>query len=417
MIKILISFFLVLSFIGAPLGNAHAATGENTTVDLMLQLGALRSYLARTYPVPSRTALTPDELRESIKAGALWLTRAQEEDGHFKYEYVPYGDTYRNDDNIVRQAGALYALGEIVRHTDRDALGVGGTMQKSIAYFEDLSREGTFRDETFRCIVKSDASSRCPLGATALALVGTLSYVESNPREAKKYAPLISDFSAYILSMQKENGGFRDLYAVGSTKQSDKESSFSNGEALLALVRTYMYAPEPEVKDAIDRAFTYLTAQPYDPNLYLWIMAATKDMYTLWPSSTYTTYAKGFTTWRVGMAASLTNPTRNYCAYTEGLASALSFISPVLTNEESVRLQTELATRNRNHHALQLTEGDAVRLVLEEGVPRLGTLTAPEAAIGGFLTGDAEPTQRIDFTQHCITGYLHTLIDVEKEAL
>ncbi len=330
---------------------------------------------------------------------------------------MPYSATYRKDDNIVRQAGALYALGEIIRHTDRDALGVGSTIQKSIAYFEDLSREGTFHNETFRCIVKSDASKRCPLGATALALVGLLSYVESHPKAAREYSALIADYRTYILSMQKENGGFRDLYTVGSKTLSDKESSFSNGEALLALVRIYMYAPSPEVKSAIDRAFTYLAAQPYDANLYLWIMAALKDMQALWPSDTYTTYAHGFTTWRVGEASRLTNRMRNYCAYSEGLASALSFLDGKLTTPEYTRFTTELNTRNRNHHTLQLTAEDSVRLIIENNVPRLGTLSNPEQAQGGFLTGDSEPTQRIDFTQHCITGYLHTLVDIENKSL
>lgn len=38
-------------------------------------------------------------------------------------------------------------------------------------------------------------------------------------------------------------------------------------------------------------------------------------------------------------------------------------------------------------------------------------------AEGGFLTEDAEPTECIDFTQHCVTSYLHTLIDIEDRAL
>lgn len=404
-------FLLVLSFVLSPVRVSFAASTTADTETLQSMIDAIRAYLARAQG-RNTAPLTPRELRVSIGAGAEWLKNAQEESGHFRYEYRPYENTYSGDDNIVRQAGALYALGEILRRSEGDSLEVGRAMKRSIAYFTSLTREDDSGEETFSCIAKNETSMRCPLGATALALVGIISYVEAYPKEAKTYEPLIDAYRTYILTMQKANGGFRDLHSVESGRLNSAESAFSNGEALLALVRVYAYEQNDEVKDAILRAFNYLKAQPYDSNLYLWIMAATRDMHALWPHEEYTEYARSFTLWRIEEAKRLTDRTRNYCAYSEGVASAASMLEDTLTGTEWVRVSTELNARNRNHHALQLTENDTVRLVMKNGVPIFGTLETPRQALGGFLTGDGEPSQRIDFTQHCITGYVQTLVDV-----
>lgn len=36
-----------------------------------------------------------------------------------------------------------------------------------------------------------------------------------------------------------------------------------------------------------------------------------------------------------------------------------------------------------------------------------------EQALGGFLTGENELTQRIDFTQHCVSAYLQKRVDMD----
>ena len=65
-----------------------------------------------TEPIPK------DEIVDILKSGVNWFKAAQEENGHFKYEYVPYEDKYLDDVNIVRQAGSLSALGEIIVHEE-----------------------------------------------------------------------------------------------------------------------------------------------------------------------------------------------------------------------------------------------------------------------------------------------------------
>ncbi len=417
MYKIILASFLVCTFLCAPLDTIHAATPETDVETLLLQLHAIQSYIARTHATQTVTAPTHNALRTSIREGAAWFKNAQETSGHFRYEYAPYENTYRNGDNIVRQAGGLYILGELIRRTEKDSLKLSSTIERAISYFESISRTDTRNEKDLRCIVKSTTSVRCPLGATSLALIGILGYVEHSPEKARTYQTLIDEYLTYILTVQKSNGGFTDMYTIGSKNIGTAESPFSNGEALLALVRAYAFEPRDDVKMAIDTTFTYLKAQPFDANLYLWIMAALKDMNELWPKSEYVAYAKEFTLWRLNRATYTNTSLRNYCAYAEGLASAQSIVQEHLTQSENSVIRTELNRLNQTHLSLQLGEADVHRMVFKNGVLGLHTLQDVKRARGGFLTSDMEPTQRIDFTQHCLGAYVQTLVDIDEEKL
>lgn len=414
MIHKIISALFITSILITPFGSAQAARTNNNTADTETQIYALQSYITRAYG--TRTPLTSEELKTSIEAGTAWLINAQETNGHFKYEYLPFEGTYRVDDNMVRQTGALYALGEVRRRTEGNALEIDRAMEKGISFFQDLSREGTYNGKTFSCIVKNEKSSRCPLGATSLALVGILAYVDAHPEKASTYKKQIESYVTFILMQQKENGGFKNLYAHKGTANDD-ESAFSNGEALLALVRYYQYRPDPMVQVAIDKAFDHLKVQPYNGDLHLWIMAALVDMNTLWPKEEYKTYARGFTDWRLHSGNRASRSTHNYCPYVEGIASTLILLKDDKKGNYDLYLK-ELESRNRFHFMLQLTEQDSVRVLNDAGKIEFKTLTQPtKPAIGGFLTGDTALTQRIDFTQHCITAYVQTLVDLRGQAL
>ena len=414
MIHKIISALFILSVLVTPFSNAEASHTQNAIATPEEKVNALQSYVARAYG--TRTPLTNDELKTSIEAGTAWLINAQESNGHFKYEYLPFEGTYRADDNIVRQTGALYALGEVRRRTGGEAPEIDHAMEKSISFFHDLSREGTQNGKTFSCIVKNEKSSRCPLGATSLALVGLLSYIDVHPEKSGAYKKQIGAYASFILAQQKANGGFRNLYAHKGTANDD-ESPFSNGEALLALTRYYQYHPDAAIKTAIDKAYDHLKVQPYSGDLHLWIMAALVDMNTLWPKEEYKTYARGFTEWRLHSGNRASRNTHNYCPYVEGIASALVLLKSD-AKEKNTAFLGELETRNRFHFMLQLAEKDAVRVLNEAGNVQFKTLAQPSnLAIGGFLTGDTALTQRIDFTQHCITAYVQTLVEIRGQAL
>lgn len=197
--------------------------------------------------------------------------------------------------------------------------------------------------------------------------------------------------------------------------QSDTESSFSNGEALLALVRYYQYNPREDVKEMIDETFTYLETKEFETSLYLWVMAALKDMQVLWPNARYVTYAQEFTKVRQGSIVRLHHTQKNYCATTEGLVSAYSVLDGTIAKSELASLRKEIDFWNKHTYSLQIRQTDQYRLVLTDGVFTMLRLPNPEQARGGFLTSGSVLTQRIDYTQHCVSAYLQTLVAIEKK--
>jgi hypothetical protein len=392
--------------------DAFAAEEEPSTSELRAQLSAIKEYLSRIgngEPAP----LSEKGVRFIVEESTNWLLEAQQPSGHFGYEYVPYDDEYLNDDNIVRQGGALFALGEVYRKQTVKSEEVGKGIRKAVSYFESLSIEGGDKEE-FRCVANTQKSSTCKLGTTALVLAGILGYAEASPEDAQNYEELIDDYTAYLLASQKKEGGFSNEYRV-SNGFSEEESPFFNGEALLSLVRAYQYEEDEDVRASIDRAFTYLEKKEFESPLYLWIMAALKDMQKLWPNDAYVSYAQAFTAWRMEQASHAFND-RNYCAYIEGVASAYSVLQfDPQSNLELIR--KEIDSFNAYHSALQLTQEDLYRVIANRDGIALKKLKLPERAQGGFLTAHSVPTQRIDFTQHCLSAYLQTLVDIDKKEL
>jgi len=361
--------------------------------------------------------MSNDNLRKIITSANTWFIENQEDSGHFKYEYVPYEDEYLNGDNIVRQAGALYALGEITRRDKERKIATRDTIKNAISFFKSLSMKDDRDEYAFRCIVENSNSSKCKLGATSLALSGILGYLQEYPEETNEYESLIESYVTYILKMKKPNAGFKNTHRLDRNSQYLSESSFSNGESLMALVRYYQWNPRENVKEVIDETFEYLSSKPYDTALYLWMMAALKDMYELWEKDEYITYGKDFTDWRVKEAFRAKNTKRNYCAYSEGIVSAYSFLKNNINQIDQENLRAEIAYWNNKNKILQLDKEDQYRLLQENDTLVIKKLKQQKKAIGGFLTEESEPTERIDFTQHCIGAYVQTLVDINDSSL
>lgn len=410
-------FLLFLYTLSVPFG-VHASEKKISSLeDHLYQLQALVTYTEQSYTQKNHT-LTETELRSLITEGVHYLVQAQEGNGHFAYEYEPYADTYRNDDNIVRQAGALYALGEVVRLSNTADPVLNEAIESAIEYFDNLSEADTVSSISFRCIVDGTKSSRCKLGATSLALSGILSYVSRYPEKQAVYAALIDDYIAYILVSKKEDGGFRSVHNIGTKSRIASESPFANGEVLLALVRSYQYNRDETIKQYALATYEYLALQEFDTALYLWIMAALKDMQMLWSNESYSTYAKEFTSWRVDGVAYRKGTDKNYCAYAEGVASAYSVIKDSLSLKEKEMLESELAFWNTHNSHLQIGQNARYRFAYTpENDLQLHAIKNPEQAQGGFLTSEENPTLRIDFTQHCVSAYLQTLVDINKKEL
>lgn len=392
---------------------AYAATPEE---ELYLQLKAISDYLEVQMHV-SNEPLTSDELRTIISDSAAWTVASQEDSGHFGYEYLPFEGVYVDDDGMVRQAGTLFALAEVYKYqTEKDA-DIADTIERAVEYFERISLEGKKEGETFRCITNGIGSTRCDLGSTALALIGILNFVAAEPEQAGNYEVLIDNYVSYIIAAKFPEAGFSSRYSKRDGF-AQTESSFYNGESMLALVRYYQYQEDEEVRELLEEVFVYLSSkEEFESPLYLWIMAALKDMQRLWPDERYVTYATEFTDMRLASARLRRGVSHNYCAPLEGLVSAYSVLEGAVEPAYLTTLKTEIDYWLRKSTYLQLNAARPYRLIIEENAPKLVKMVEPNVAHGGFLTGEHELKQRIDFTQHCVSSYLQTLVDIEGDEL
>ncbi len=357
------------------------------------------------------------EMRKTISDSVAWFKNAQEGSGHFKYEYIPFLDRYTDDDHMVRQAGALYELGEILFRDTENTLELQGTVENAIDFMEENTVGGQFNDKRFKCVLVDN--TRCALGGTSLAFIGILDFVQKYPKHENDYEDLLDEYLDYFIAMKKEGEGFIDHYYLDG-RFSDSESDFSNGEVFLALVRYYKYNPTDEVKKIIDDSFNYFNEkyrERWDASFYLWGMAALKDLYVIDPRPEYYNFAKDYTDWRISAYKHRRNITHNMCAYIEGVVSAYSVISAGAGEEEKAEYLEEIDYWLTKSKDLQVQEEDFIWMRVNALPAKLSYLKNTDKAVGGFLTDLDEPVQRIDFTQHCVSSYLQKLVDIDGQKL
>ena len=387
--------------------SAEAAYAQAPTLTLAEKVLALAAEVRRLGGSGVSAPLSDADVEDIIAGSVVWLLRAQEENGHFRYEYAPYEDRYLGGDNIVRQAGTFYQLGEALQRKKGNIEAIAVAMERSAGYFEELSRQGIHDGMEFTCVVEDAESTRCKLGATALVLVGMIGLAEHDDTYRAEYDDRIASYAAFLEVMQKDNGGFRNIFDFESSTQSDAESSYSNGEAFLALVRYHQYRLDETTKERIDETFRYLKDEvPFDVPLYLWVMAAVDDLYRAGLRAEYEAYVKSYTDWRIAGFVDRLETDHNMCAYTEGIALGYGMLKRFLPVTARAPYREEVSFWLAKGSELQVGEDDRYHVTFARGVPSFSMIADTERALGGFLTGTSALTERIDFTQHCLNSYL-----------
>lgn len=377
------------------------------TLTLAQKVQALAAAIGRLGGYRSSAWLSHEDRTDVIDSAVAWLVAAQEEDGHFRYEYMPYEDRYLDGDNIVRQAGAFYELGEVLRRKAGDSDAIATAMARSVGHFERLSQKGEYDGATFACVATQEDSTRCKLGATALVLTGIISLAQHDAAYRAAYDERIAEYGAFVAAMKKEGAGFRNIFDSMIETQSGTESSYANGEAFLALARYEQYRPDEKTRRSLDSAFRHLKDDvPFDIPLYLWVMAALVDMSAREPRPEYEAYARAYTDWRVAGFTDMRETKHNMCAYLEGIVLGYDVFDGSLSPSARAPYRDEIEFWLAKERALQVAGRDRYRVMFDGRTASFAMIADPERAYGGFLTGEDEFTQRIDFTQHCLNSYL-----------
>ncbi len=335
-------------------------------------------------------ALGCKALQPAAERAAAHLRAVQEPSGLFRYGFDFAARAPIAGDNIVRQAGAAYALAEYYAHGKDHALRDG--LIAALNAF--AARSIAFADGG---LVSADGTpSGARTGATALALLAELHFYRTSGDG--RYRSLRGVWERGLRTLWRPREGFR------LTPKTRRTSDYFNGQIWLALA--------------------YLEATTEDPGLAEWLAEVDRDLMEIYNRAP----AIGFYHWGVMAAAERyarsgvhrlrdfvlrqtgaylrelrpqMHPTANTCYALEGLVTARGLAAsgpkdallPVLDR----RIEVELA----KNLGLQIASGSSR---LPDGGSTPLTAEDIDRHRGAFLAGRDRPFTRIDHTQHCLSA-------------
>jgi hypothetical protein len=347
-------------------------------------------YLGKTIAILNQARQRTLHLREAADLAGQWFRVNQTDQGDFVYElYTGTGKPVQGY-NIVRQAGSLYSLAQLYRFKPNPEL--NQTLTEGFAFFEPLSQPESSR----AAAIVYEAEKKT--NTSALLLLALIEYLEAHPENADSYQTWTHQLAQFLVSTQKDNGGFSQTPDVNQD-----ESDYNNGETFYALVRIYRLDPRPEYREAIDKAAEYLLTAypPQSPNLsfYAWGMAGFAYLYQTDPQARYWEYLKTSTDAFIdSRGASWTSQPLdpklirgNWGVFLEGVAHT-AWVAKTVDRPYFNHLKDVAATALERVLSLQV-DGP------------YGTFTTNYPSVrGGICSDSACQTQRIDIVHHNLSA-------------
>ena len=353
--------------------------------------------------------LTRAAIERSLELGTRFMLVHQKPAGNFDYEYDWREKEYTDDDNEVRQAGALWGLALL--YQDRPAAELGAAVEKGLAYFDKHSVRTA---SGARCVAYPGKSSP-GIGTVALIALTYIEYLgaakELPPDRRALHQSRLSEYLAMLAASVNPDGLWFGNYDPHTCVASGAPSPYSDGEALLTLVKAARFAGHSEllplimrtadaghrlnVVEALDRDADSDTTKGY----YQWSSMAFYELVSSgWPETApYGEYLLELADWQIDVHKTLTRQRNTGYAY-EGIIPAYDY-----------------ASKKRDPRAEKLAcvidLGLGRLLSWQVGGPLASSYTrkvSPDErlAIGGVQNEAREPALRIDVTQH----QMHALI-------
>lgn len=212
--------------------------------------------------VPSSGQIDPDSLHTAIDLAADYLVQACGPDGRFVY--LAYRDPNMgpsDDYNMVRHAGAIYALG--MHYQRRPADRVRDAMLRATRYLKETAVAPVpGREELlaiWRCPEEGEmqAPIHATLGGTGLGLIALASTEQAVPGTTSMED--LRRVGRFLAILQEEDGRFYHSYVPSLGGHSDYgQCLYYPGEAALGLLMLYRLDPNPLWLDTAAKALAYL---------------------------------------------------------------------------------------------------------------------------------------------------------------
>jgi len=365
------------------------------------RLLAIACVLSTLLPLPGMSAdslgLSSDVVRRSAELAAAHLSASRTPTGAFIYEHDFLTGRDGPDDNIVRQAGAGYALGYYLTPT-RDAA-VADRLASALEYYGEKS----VAVGAGLMVSSDETTDTANTGATALALLAALYHFEALGDPG--FADVREKWAMALREAWSPDRGFR------RGPHTDEVSAFYDGEAWLALSEYLRLFPGSDdmasVLEEADHHFSTRYVRKPNSGFNHWGLLAASVRYRATGSRSMHLAVARFAQLELLHLKPKFSPTSNTCPLVEGLAAAARTLRGDATVVELygyvvARLEAEIA----KDLAMQLP-ADVKAIDLGDGRSisdeRLGDWA------GSFRNERYGSKTRVDYTQHCLSamqGYL-----------
>jgi UDP-N-acetylmuramoyl-tripeptide--D-alanyl-D-alanine ligase len=187
-------------------------------------------------------------LTRSLELGTSYLLVHQKPEGNFDYEYDWRKQALSGEDQETRQAGALWGLALLYETEQRPD--VAAAIERGLGFFNDHSRfvKGV------RCTVYpgSDVGRVGTVALVALAHIEYLRAARELPAEHRgALERSLDDYLRWLARSIGPNGLWPGDYELKACKPQGEPSPYSDGEALLALVKAAKYLGRTELLPTI----------------------------------------------------------------------------------------------------------------------------------------------------------------------
>jgi len=370
---------------------------------------ALRLVLESPLSGRCNKELSRAPIERSIELGTRFMLAHQKPEGNFDYEYDWKEKQYTEDDNEVRQAGAWWGLALLYQDKPTPELRAG--IERALAFIDQHS-------------VKSPSGSRClaypgkpnpgigTVALVALTYVDYLAAAHDLPLDKRaEYQERLDEYLTELVEAVNKDGLWSGSYDAKTCVASGAPSPYSDGEALLALVKAAKYAGNHELLPTMHRTaeaghkLNVVEALEQDPDsdttkgYYQWSSMAYYELATTdWPDvDRFGDWLLKLADWQIDVHRTLTRQRNTGYAY-EGIVPAYAWAKK--KNDPRA-----------NKLACVIDLGLSRLLSWQVGGPLASSFTRDVApndklAVGGVQNEAKEPALRIDVTQH----QMHALI-------
>jgi hypothetical protein len=341
---------------------------------------------------------------KAIALAGGYLERACTPNGRFIYKVDTRTGREATSYNVVRHAGAIYAMA-MLYHSRPDPQLRGALIRAATFLLHNYVRPIGKLDMLAVWPTEAPEDTILDLGATGLGLVALASVRQIDPQSVE--LEQLRSLGRFALFLQREDGSFISQYQAGTGSATGWDSFYYPGETALGLVALYDVDHQSEWLNAATKALSYLARNPTS------LSAGPSDHWTLIATAAVlgrcnlnecqhsrqlllqhavrictAIFTEGLIDWSGPRFIGQKSRTTAVATRMEGLLSALEFIP-----------QTEVALRKQIRENIEL----GLRLLLRSqiavgpyagGIPRSFPGPPDESAV------------RIDYVQHALCVWI-----------